>query len=106
MIPMNMAQALNIRLNPSDFDIYAIRTASGIAPIYRFKGYVLTKVIVNDRDTPLIPLSLIISESMDQVILSDKAISALGIVIINAGEGIWCFNDELGKVLRESCVEV
>jgi hypothetical protein len=58
---------------------------------------------VNDRDTPVVSLIPVISESVDQVILSDKALFALNIVIINAGEGIWCFRDELGKVFRESC---
>ena len=50
----------------------------------------------------MISLSLITSGLMDQVILSDKALSTLGIVIVNAGEGIWCFNDYLVKVFRES----
>mgnify|MGYP001773114281 CR=1 FL=1 len=79
-------------------------TASGIAPIYRLRENVDVKVLVDDRDTPIIKLTLVVSESVDYVILSDKALTELGIVIIDAGDGVWCFRDELGRVFRNSCV--
>jgi len=34
--------------------------------------------------------------------LSDKLVSKLGIVLIDIGEGLWCFKDELGKIVRRS----
>ncbi|WP_292000381.1 hypothetical protein [Caldivirga sp.] len=44
-------------------NVYAVRTASGITPIYRLKDNVQVKVIVNDRDTPVVSLIPVISES-------------------------------------------
>ncbi len=35
-----------------------------------------------------------------QVLSNDKLLWRLGIVIIEAGEGIWCFRDEIGKKER------
>lgn len=43
-----------------------------------------------------------ISERADEVLLSDKLVSKLGIVLLDIGEGIWCFKDEIGKTVRRS----
>jgi len=34
------------------------------------------------------------------VMLNDKLLGKLGIVIIDAGEGLWCFRDEIGLKTR------
>ncbi|WP_048056860.1 hypothetical protein [Vulcanisaeta moutnovskia] len=75
----------------------------GLPPIYRFRESINVKVLVSDRDTPIVRLIPIVSESVDYVLLSDKALTELGIVIIDASNGIWCFRDELGRAFRASC---
>ena len=50
-----------------------------------------------------VELTPIISDTVEYVLLSDKALNALGIAIISVGEGLWCLRDELGKVIRASC---
>ncbi|BDR92853.1 hypothetical protein [Vulcanisaeta souniana] len=102
-MPVNVAQRLGLGLSGGNVEVYAVRTASGIAPIYRLKENIDVKVLVNDRDTPIIGLTPVVSESVDYVILSDKALTELRVVIIDAGNGIWCFRDELGRVFRGSC---
>ncbi|GAB6946154.1 hypothetical protein JCM16161A_02840 [Vulcanisaeta sp. JCM 16161] len=102
LMPINVAQRLGLNLLGGT-EVYAIRTASGVAPIYRFRESVSVRVLVNDRDTPIVRLIPIASESVDYVILSDKALTELGIVIIDASNGIWYFRDELGRVFRTSC---
>ncbi len=100
LMPVNVAQRLGLGLSGGNVEVYAVRTASGIAPIYRLKENIDVKVLVNDRDTPIIGLTPVVSESVDYVILSDKALTELRVVIIDAGNGIWCFRDELGRVSR------
>lgn len=58
---------------------------------------------VDDRDTEYVELIPVISENVDEVIISDKATSKLGIVVLDAGLGLWCFKDELGHAARVSC---
>ena len=104
LMPVDVAQGLGLSLSGSNVEVYAVRTAPGIALIYRLKEGVDVKVLADDRDTPIIKLTPVVSESVDYVILSDKALTELGIVIIDAGNGIWCFRDELGRAFRNSCV--
>jgi hypothetical protein len=102
MLPMDLAKRLGL-WPPKNADIYAVRTASGVAPIYRLRDYVEVEVMVNDRSVAPVELTPIISDTVEYVLLSDKALTALGIVIISAGEGLWCLRDELGRVIRSSC---
>ena len=103
LMPVGIAQRLGLSLSGSGVEVYAVRTASGIAPIYRLRENVDAKVLVDDRDTSIIKLTTVVSESVDYVILSDKALTELGVVIIDAGNGVWCFRDELGRAFRNSC---
>jgi len=41
-------------------------------------------------------------QKADEALLSDKLVSKLGVVLIDIGEGLWCFKDELGKIVRRS----
>jgi hypothetical protein len=102
MLPMDLAKRLGL-WPPKNADIYAVRTASGVAPIYRLRDYVEVEVMVSDRSVAPVKLTPIISDTVEYVLLSDKALTALGIVIISAGEGLWCLRDELGRVIRSSC---
>ena len=103
LMPMGVAQRLGLSLSGGNAEVYAVRTASGIAPVYRLKEGVDVRVLVDDGDTLTIKLTPVVSESVDYVILSDKALTELGVVIIDAGNGIWCFRDELGRISRDSC---
>ena len=102
MLPMDLAKRLEL-WPPKNADIYAVRTASGVAPIYRLRGYIEAEVMVNDRSIVPVKLMPIISDAMEYVLLSNKALTALGVVIISADEGLWCLRDELGRLVRDSC---
>jgi len=102
MLPMDLAKRLELWL-PKNADIYAVRTASGVAPIYRLRGYIEAEVMVNDRSIVPVKLMPITSDAMEYVLLSNKALTALGVVIISADEGLWCLRDELGRLVRDSC---
>ena len=87
LMPVGVAQRLGLSLSGSNVEVYAVRTASDIAPIYRLRENVDVKVLVDDGSTSIIKLTPVVSESVDYVILSDKALTELGIVIIDAGNG-------------------
>ncbi|WP_243678102.1 hypothetical protein [Vulcanisaeta distributa] len=59
-------------------------------------------VLENDREVGGIMAHAAVSERADEVLLSDKLVSKLGIVLLDIGEGIWCFKDEIGKTVRRS----
>jgi hypothetical protein len=100
MLPMDLAKRLEL-WPPKNADIYAVRTASGVAPIYRLRDYVEVKVMVNDRSIVPVKLTPIVSDAVEYVLLSNKALTALGVVIISADEGL--LRDELGRLVRDSC---
>lgn len=70
--------------------------------LMKCRNCVYVCVIAEDRISNPILCSVIISQHSKYVLLNDKLLSKLGIVIIDAGEGIWCFRDELGKIERRS----
>ena len=55
------------------------------------------EVLAEGRSSQPVRCDLVVSEGEDELIISDKLASKLGIVIIDPGEGVWCFRDELGK---------
>lgn len=46
--------------------------------------------------------SAIVSQGARYVLLNDKLLGRLGVVLLDFGEGIWCFRDELGRRERRS----
>jgi len=52
------------------------------------------KVVAEDRVSEAVRCGVAISELEDEVLLSDKLISALGLVIEDAGEGLSRFRAE------------
>ncbi|MCG2864646.1 MAG: hypothetical protein L7H04_02150, partial [Vulcanisaeta sp.] len=58
--------------------------------------------IENDRVVGGVTAHVAVSDKADEALLSDKLVSKLGIVLIDIGEGLWCFKDELGKIVRRS----
>ena len=59
-------------------------------------------VLENDREVGGVTAHVAVSDKADEALLSDKLISRLGIVLLDIGEGLWCFKDELGRVSRKS----
>jgi len=44
----------------------------------------------------------VISDRVDEVLISDKLAGRLGIVALDFAEGLWCFKDEVGGKVRKS----
>lgn len=78
------------------------RTTAGPIRVHFVEGSVEVMVVAKDRVSEAVRCGVAISELEDEVLLSDKLISALGVVIEDAGEGLWRFRGEPIDRLRES----
>jgi len=79
------------------------RTASGrVEEFIRVDDCAEVQVVEADRASDPVRVSVVISPHAAACLLSDKLLSALKIVILDPGEGLWCFRDELGRAVRSS----
>jgi hypothetical protein len=70
--------------------------------VVRQKGACEVEVLAENHASKVITCDLIISEGEEELIISDRLASKLGLVLIDAGEGVWCFRDKIGRKLRRS----
>ncbi|MHC1627465.1 MAG: pepsin/retropepsin-like aspartic protease family protein [Candidatus Nezhaarchaeales archaeon] len=71
-------------------------------PLIRYSEAVNVYVIEEDRvEGPVLSDVLSIS-GIKNILLNDKLLGKLGIVLLDFGEGTWCFRDELGVKKRSS----
>jgi hypothetical protein len=59
-------------------------------------------VITQDKKSEVVNCSVIVSETEDEVVMSDNLISEVGLVIEDAGKGIWRFRTDPYDKKRES----
>ncbi len=103
MIPDRLAEVLGLLPElPEGARSKIYRTAAGPIRICFVDECIEAKVVAEDRMSELVKCGIAISELEDEVLLSDKLISAFGIAIEDAGEGLWRFRDEPPSKLRRS----
>jgi len=99
LIPPSLAETLNI----SGTSIAEYRVAGGGATSgIRVDEDISVKLILPDRTTEEVKAVATILPGEDEVIISDKLASSLGIVILDPYKGLWCLRDELGRKIRKS----
>ncbi|PCN49949.1 hypothetical protein B6U99_07080 [Candidatus Geothermarchaeota archaeon ex4572_27] len=59
-------------------------------------------VVTDDRVVGPVTSSAMIAPRLRYVLLNDKLVGGLGVVLLDFGEGTWCFRDELGRRERRS----
>ena len=99
VIPAPLADELGLNMADAVEELYEM--ASGIARVLRVPGALEVSVIEDDREEGPIVADAIVMESRE-VLLSDQAISALRIDIVDAAGGLWRFRDEPIDRLRRS----
>ncbi|MGC8543290.1 MAG: hypothetical protein ACP5GZ_11825 [Vulcanisaeta sp.] len=104
LIPRGIAEDLNLLPKlPSGSEVRNYVLADGtVTRLILIPNAVQVWVLENDREVGGIMAHVAVSERADEVLLSDKLVSKLGIVLLDIGEGIWCFKDEIGKTVRRS----
>lgn len=104
LIPRNVAEELElIPKLPSGSQVVDYRLADGtVTKLILIPNAVKVWVVESDREVGGIMAHVAVSDRADEALLSDKLSSRLGIVILDIGDGLWCFRDEIGKVSRRS----
>ena len=78
-------------------------TADGrIIEFLKYRNTVKVYLIAEDRVEGPVLCSVLVTPYSRYVLLNDKLLSKLRIVLLDFGEGIWCFRDELGRRERKS----
>ncbi len=102
LVPMHIANALRLQ-EVGEPEVYTKITGDGReVDLLRYREAVKVYVVAEDRIEGPVVSSVLVSPRARYVLLNDKLLSKLRIVLIDFGEGIWCFRDELGKKERRS----
>jgi hypothetical protein len=96
LIPVKVAEKLSLWPQlPEGAVIRPYETAGGITRMCHLVKAIEIYGITEDKTSKAIKCNLVISEIEQEVLLSDTAISELGIVIEDAGKGLWRFKNEV-----------
>lgn len=100
VIPKRIADGLNI--SEAGLQEFEKTLADGtLVKLKGIRGFVEVYAVTEDRIVGPINVTAYIVGG-GYVLLNDKLLDELGIVIIAAGEGLWCFKDEMGARVRRS----
>ena len=103
VMPARFAEAVGLLPElPEGTRSKVYRTTAGPIRVHFVEDGVEVKVMAENRVSEAVRCGVAISELEDEVLLSDKLISALGVVIEDAGEGLWRFRGEPTDKLRGS----
>jgi len=104
LIPRSVAEELGLLPKlPSGSEVRNYVLADGtVTRLIFIPSAVKVWVVEGDREVGGVEAHVTVSERADEVLLSDKLASKLGIVLLDIGEGLWCFRDELGRTVRRS----
>jgi len=70
--------------------------------LMKYRKSVKVYVLTEDRVEGPVMCSVLTLPTARYVLLNDKLLSKLKVVLLDFGEGIWCFRDELGRKERKS----
>jgi len=99
IIPPPLADIL--RLTGSGVAEYRLVGGGGASGL-RVDEVLKVSLVLGDRDTDEVDAVGTVLPGEDEVIISDRLASKLGIVIIDPYEGLWCLRDEVGRKVRRS----
>jgi len=94
MVPVAVAEQLGVWPKlPEGTVVETYRTASGITTVYRVPGASVRLVMDEGLGNP-VQSYIVICEHVDEILLSDQPISAMGIVIEDPARGLWRLRGE------------
>lgn len=96
LMPVKVAERLTFWPKfPEGMVIKIYETPGGMARMHHLADAIEIQAITEDKVSNPIRCSLVISELEREILLSDMAISKLGIVIEDPGQGLWRFKEEI-----------
>lgn len=102
LIPTSIARELSIH-ELSEPEMHTEVTGDGReVTLLRYRNAVKVYVLTEDRVEGPVSSNVLVLPGPKYVLLNDKLLGKLKIVLLDFGEGIWCFRDELSKCERRS----
>ncbi len=102
LMPIEVAELLSLWPPTSNVEESVFETAGGPLRVWIATRAVEIKVVVPDADTRYVDADAVISPMADEVLLSDKMISELGLALEDVGRGHWRFAWEPKEKVRRS----
>jgi len=102
LIPIKLAQVLGLWPPKAGIEESEFETAGGPLRVWLAPRACRVSVVVPDAAPPEVEADIVISPLADEVLLSDKLISELGIALEDVGRGLWRFRWESKEKLRRS----
>ncbi|RJX15295.1 hypothetical protein CW703_06875 [Candidatus Bathyarchaeota archaeon] len=102
LIPPTIARQLKLH-EIGEPEIFTKVTGDGRR--VKFKGYKASGkvyIITEDRVEGPVISTILLSTRGRYILFNDKLLSRLKIVLLDFGEGTWCFRDELGRKERKT----
>lgn len=93
LLPTHVAEELGLWPNLPQTIVKTFESPTGISRMLYLPDAIKVTILAEDRTSKTITCNLVISEYEREPLISDKAIGALEVVIVNAGEGLWKFID-------------
>ncbi len=101
-IPQTIAKELKLNEITEPEVITKITGDGREIQLLKYRNTVKVYVVTEDRIEGPVLCSVVILPYSRQVLLNDKLLGKLSIVMIDVGDGIWCFRDEVGRKERKS----
>jgi len=102
LMPIRVAELLSLWPPTKDVEESVFETAGGPLRVWIVPRAVKVKVVVPDVDTQHVDADAVVSPMADEVMLSDKMISELGLALEDVGRGYWRFSWEPKESTRRS----
>mgnify|MGYP000341891567 CR=1 FL=1 len=104
VLPVSVAERLGLYPSlPGGTEVEEyVGVGGSIVRAFRTRGAVELTVLADDRMGGPVRATAVITPGEDEVILSDKALDALGVVLLRPGAGIWRFSDDPPGIERAS----
>ena len=101
IVPVGLAEALGLGQEGASIEGFGT-AGGGRAYGYRIQGTLEVELLLEDREPVRARASITVLPGEEEVLISDRLASELGIVILDAWRGEWCLLDELGSKRRFS----
>ncbi|MET1101739.1 MAG: hypothetical protein ABWW69_04600 [Pyrodictiaceae archaeon] len=102
LVPIRLAQVLGLWPPREDVEETEFETAGGPLRVWLAPRACRVSVIAPGAESPEVEADVAISPLADEVLMSDKLISELGIALEDVGKGLWRFRWEPRDKVRRS----
>ena len=103
LVPASIAALLSLSGDEPGTLVKEYKLADGSTTrLLRIPREVLVYAVEEDRVVGPVEASLVVAERADEALISDKLAGKPGVVILDLGEEVWCFKDEVGRVARKT----